>query len=193
MLYNQLLCSIMLASEKLNYLCISSPLHPLFPVLLHPLPCSTSSSLTAHWRYIASARTTRLSTSVSQRTAPAPHRPVHASRCSGLTACPVCLSTCRLRRSHPPPSRCPGGSPSRTLRTSSVMCSTSAGPQVRTHWWFRCYAYSLLTCSQWIETDSIRCMDFMSHKMGWGEVEARHWKFKYAADVKSEIRNFLHI
>lgn len=111
--------------------CVS--LFPFFPFHLSFLPRRVW-PLTAHWLYMALARKTRRSTSALLRTAPAPHRPVPASRCSGLMACPVCPPKCRPRPCHPPPSGCPGRSLNKTLRTSSVMCSTSAGPQVRSYW-----------------------------------------------------------
>lgn len=84
----------------------------------------------AHWRYTASARMTRPSTSASLRTVPDPRRPVLASPCSGPTACPACPPMSRRKPCHPPLSGCPGRSPIRTLRTSSATCSTSAGRQV---------------------------------------------------------------
>lgn len=93
--------------------------------------------LTAHWPYMALARMTRLSTSVLLRTALALRRQVPASLCSGPMAYLVCPPMCRPRPSPPPPSGCLGRSPIRTHRTSSVMCSTSAGPQVSLQWIFK--------------------------------------------------------
>lgn len=118
-------------SQLLRFMSMSEKLN--FPISFFFSPTSPP-PLTAHWRYTVSARVTRLSTSASLRTAPAPHRPVLASQCSGLMDYPVCPPTCRPRPSHPPPSRCPGGSPIRTLRTLLVMCCISAGPQVGPHW-----------------------------------------------------------
>lgn len=116
-------------------LCFMSVTKPFFLSNFLSFLFYLSSSLlcTAHWQYTVLARKTRLSTSVSLKTAPAPHRQVPASQCSGLMDCLVCPPTCRLKPSHPPPSRCPGRSQIRTLRTSLAMCSTSAGLQVRLH------------------------------------------------------------